>query len=57
MIQIFSDKMDKIDISIPQLLVLNHNNKQISTRPKVPLSAIQRRKRKLIEKGLSFFTL
>ena len=57
MIQTIYDKTYKTDISILQLLVLNHSNKQISTRPKTPLSATQRRAGRLIEKGLSLSTL
>lgn len=50
--------MDKTDISILQLLVLNYNNKQISTAMlKILLSTIQRRVIKLIEKKLLFSIL
>ncbi|HKR73889.1 MAG TPA: Lrp/AsnC family transcriptional regulator [Candidatus Nitrosocosmicus sp.] len=43
--------IDKIDTQILDLLVQNHNNKQISKTLKIPLSTVQRRVRKLIEKG------
>ena len=45
--------MDKTDIiPIRQLLVLNHDNKQIPTMPKIPLSAVNNRARKLIGKRI-----
>ena len=47
-----SREIDRIDIQILELLVQNHNNKHISKTLKIPLSTIQRRVRKLIEKGL-----
>lgn len=46
-----TNQIDKIDIQILDLLVQNHNNKHISKALKIPLSTIQRRVRKLIEKG------
>jgi len=46
-----SDRIDKVDLQILDLLVQNSNNKYISSRLKIPLSTIQRRVRNLIEKG------
>lgn len=42
--------IDKTDIRILDLLIQNHNNKYISSILKIPLSTIQRRVKKLIEK-------
>ena len=44
-------EIDRIDAKVLDLLVQNHNNKHISKSLKIPLSTIQRRVRKLIEKG------
>lgn len=46
-----TNEIDKIDVQILDLLIQNHNNKNISKALKIPLSTIQRRVRKLIEKG------
>lgn len=43
--------IDKTDIRIIELLIQNHSNKHLSTMLKIPLSTIQRRVRKLMEKG------
>lgn len=48
---ILTSGIDKIDTQILELLVQNHNNKHISRTLKIPLSTIQRRVRKLVEKG------
>jgi DNA-binding Lrp family transcriptional regulator len=48
---ILTSGIDKIDTQILELLVQNHNNKHISKTLKIPLSTVQRRVRKLIEKG------
>ena len=45
-----TNQIDQIDVQILDLLVQNHNNKNISKTLKIPLSTIQRRVRKLIEK-------
>jgi DNA-binding Lrp family transcriptional regulator len=45
-------KMDPLDVKIMSLMVSNLPNKQIASKLKVPLSTIQRRTRKLIEKGM-----
>jgi DNA-binding Lrp family transcriptional regulator len=47
-----TNQIDKIDVQILDLLVKNYNNKNISKTLRIPLSTIQRRVRKLIEKGL-----
>jgi DNA-binding Lrp family transcriptional regulator len=47
-----SRKMDPLDIKIMSLMVSGLPNKQIASKLKVPLSTIQRRTRKLIEKGM-----
>ena len=44
-------EIDRIDAKILDQLVQNHNNKYISKTLRIPLSTIQRRVRKLIEKG------
>jgi DNA-binding Lrp family transcriptional regulator len=46
------NKMDPLDVKIMSLMVSNLPNKQIASKLKVPLSTIQRRTRKLIEKGM-----
>jgi Lrp/AsnC family transcriptional regulator, regulator for asnA, asnC and gidA len=46
-----SAEIDKIDIQILDLLTENNGNKHISKTLRIPLSTIQRRVRKLIEKG------
>ena len=46
-----SERLDKIDIQILDLLTENHNNKHISKTLRIPLSTIQRRVRRLLEKG------
>lgn len=46
-----TNQIDQIDVQILDLLVQNHNNKHISKTLRIPLSTIQRRVRKLIEKG------
>ena len=46
-----SEGIDKIDIQILDLLTENHSNKHISKTLRIPLSTIQRRVRRLIEKG------
>jgi DNA-binding Lrp family transcriptional regulator len=48
---ILTSGIDKIDTQILELLVQNHNSKHISRTLKIPLSTIQRRVRKLVEKG------
>ena len=48
----FPGEIDKIDLQILDMLTENRNNKDISKTLKIPLSTIQRRVRKLIEKGL-----
>lgn len=45
-------RIDDIDMKVIELLTFGFNNKQISDKLKVPLSTIQRRTRKLFEKGL-----
>lgn len=45
-------KMDPLDIKIMSLMVSGLQNKQIASKLKVPLSTIQRRTRRLIEKGM-----
>jgi Lrp/AsnC family transcriptional regulator for asnA, asnC and gidA len=44
--------IDDIDLKVIDLLVAGHKNKQIAFKLKVPLSTIQRRTRKLLERGL-----
>ena len=46
-----SERFDKIDIQILELLTENHSNMHISKTLRIPLSTIQRRVRKLIGKG------
>jgi DNA-binding Lrp family transcriptional regulator len=45
-------KIDPLDVKIMSLMVSGLPNKQIAGKLKVPLSTIQRRTRKLIEKGM-----
>lgn len=45
-------KMDPLDIKIMSLMVSGLPNKLIASKLKVPLSTIQRRTRRLIEKGM-----
>ena len=47
-----TSEIDRIDVQILELLIQNLNNKHISKLLKIPLSTVQRRVRKLIEKGL-----
>jgi Lrp/AsnC family transcriptional regulator for asnA, asnC and gidA len=44
--------IDNMDLKIIDLLVAGHKNKQIASKVKIPLSTVQRRTRKLLEKGL-----
>ncbi len=48
---ILANEIDKIDVKILDLFTQNQNNKQIASALKIPLSTIQRRVRKLVEKG------
>ncbi len=48
---ILSGEVDESDVQILDLLIQNQNNKHISTTLKIPLSTVQRRVRKLVEKG------
>jgi DNA-binding Lrp family transcriptional regulator len=48
---ILSGGIDESDVQILELLIQNQNNKDISTSLKIPLSTVQRRARKLMEKG------
>jgi len=48
---ILSNDVDEIDVKILDLFTQNQNNKQIASTLKIPLSTIQRRVRKLVEKG------
>ena len=45
-------RIDDIDMKVIEFLTFGFNNKQISSKLKVPLSTIQRRTRKLAEKKL-----
>jgi Lrp/AsnC family transcriptional regulator for asnA, asnC and gidA len=45
-------RIDDVDIKIIELLTFGQSNKQVSDKLEVPLSTIQRRRRKLTEKGL-----
>ncbi|WP_148687515.1 Lrp/AsnC family transcriptional regulator [Candidatus Nitrosocosmicus hydrocola] len=45
-------EIDKIDLQILELLIEDKINKEISSSLGIPLSTVQRRVRKLIEKGL-----
>ncbi len=45
-------KIDPLDVKIMSLMISGLANKQIAARLKVPLSTIQRRTRRLIEKGM-----
>ena len=47
-----SKKIDELDIRIIGLLVLGYRNKQITAELKKPLSTIQRRTKKIIQRGL-----
>ena len=46
-----SNSIDKTDIQILQLLTEDYSNKRLSSMLKIPLSTVQRRVRKLIDKG------
>jgi DNA-binding Lrp family transcriptional regulator len=48
---VLSNVVDKIDLQIIELLIQNHDNKKISSILKIPVSTVQRRVRKIIEKG------
>jgi DNA-binding Lrp family transcriptional regulator len=48
---IVSKEIDKTDVEVLELLIQNNNNKKISAILSIPLSTIQRRVKKLIEKG------
>jgi DNA-binding Lrp family transcriptional regulator len=48
-------KIDRIDNEIIALLLVGKNNKQISTKIKIPLSTVQRRVRRLIADDLITF--
>jgi Lrp/AsnC family transcriptional regulator, regulator for asnA, asnC and gidA len=43
--------LDDSDLRIIKLLVAGHNNQQIANETKIPLSTIQRKTRKMFEKG------
>ena len=45
-------QLDKIDFKIILLLVLNYDNKKISSSLKIPLSTIQRRTRRILQSGM-----
>ena len=45
-------KTDSLDMKIMSLMLSGLANKQIATKLKVPLSTIQRRTRKLVQKGI-----
>jgi Lrp/AsnC family transcriptional regulator for asnA, asnC and gidA len=45
-------KIDSLDMKIMSLMVSGTSNKEMASRLKVPLSTIQRRGRKLIQKGV-----
>lgn len=46
-----SEGIDETDVRILHLLIQNYDNKKMSSKLKIPLSTIQRRVRKLVEKG------
>lgn len=46
-----SDWIDQTDVHILDLLIQNYDNKHMSSKLRIPLSTIQRRVRKLIDKG------
>ena len=45
-------KLDSLDMKIVSLMISGLANKQIATKLRVPLSTIQRRTRKLVQKGV-----
>jgi DNA-binding Lrp family transcriptional regulator len=45
-------QLDKIDFKIILLLVLDYDNKKISSSLKIPLSTIQRRTRRILQSGM-----
>ena len=45
-------QLDKIDFRIISLLVLDYDNKKISSTLKIPLSTIQRRTRRILQSGM-----
>ncbi|HEU5121140.1 MAG TPA: winged helix-turn-helix transcriptional regulator [Candidatus Nitrosocosmicus sp.] len=45
------NEIDRIDLQILDLMIKNDSNKHMSSTLKIPLSTIQRRVRRLIEKG------
>lgn len=49
--ELLPNEIDKIDVKILELLIQNRDNKQISSTVGIPLSTIQRRVKKLFEKG------
>ncbi len=51
-IAFIGSEIDKTDIKIIDLMVLGKTNKQIATSLKIPLSTVQRRTRKIIEKEI-----
>jgi DNA-binding Lrp family transcriptional regulator len=52
----FIPDIDKIDIDIIKLLIKGDSNKEISAKLNVPLSTIQRRSKKIMDKKLVIFT-
>ena len=46
------DNLDERDQEILRLLIANESNKVIATRLKIPMSTVQRRTRKLFERGV-----
>lgn len=48
-----SDGVDKTDVRILEILIQNYDNKHMSSKLRIPLSTIQRRARKLVDKGFT----